>query len=179
MNIFVAVGTQLAFDRLIKAVDEWAGAHPEARVFAQTGPSSYAARHIEAQSFLAPSAFKDQCKTADLFVAHAGTGSIFTALELCKPIIVMPRLARFGEHRNDHQLATVERFKERPGVNVAWDEAEIPALLDGYATLSRPTEELAHHASPELLATIEAFIEGVSPPRPTERLRKLFGALRV
>ena len=40
--IFVTVGTQLAFDRMIKAVDEWAGARGRTDVFAQVGPAAQA-----------------------------------------------------------------------------------------------------------------------------------------
>lgn len=178
MKIFVAVGTQLAFDRLIRAVDAWAARHPEAQVFAQTGPGAFAPAHIQAQPYLAPQEFKQRCEEADLFVAHAGTGSIFTALELGKPIIVMPRLAKFQEHRNDHQLATVDRFKSIPGVNVAWDEAGIAALLDDYDGLSRPRESLSEHASPELLSALRTFIHETPPPSPRDRVRKWLRALR-
>ena len=46
---------------------------------------------------------------AAAIVAHAGMGTILTALETGKRLLVMPRRAALGEHRNDHQLATVSR----------------------------------------------------------------------
>src|SRR5690606_27179150 len=112
MKIFIATGTQLAFARLVTTVDEWAAEHPEAEIFAQVGPSGYRPQHMQSQAYMAPQTFERRSKEADLIIAHAGTGTIFTALELRKPIIVMPRLHEYGEHRNDHQVATVERFKK-------------------------------------------------------------------
>lgn len=178
MKIFIAVGTQLAFDRLLQAVDAWAEAHPGSELFAQAGPAVFQPRHIETRHFVAPEVFGLKCREADVIVAHAGTGTIFTALELRKPIIVMPRLARYQEHRNDHQLATVERFKDRPGINVAWDERDIPRLLDNVAGLSVPTEEFSKHASRELLDTVREFV-GTAPRMSARgRLTKLVRALR-
>ena len=44
--IFVTVGTQGPFDRLVRAVDKWAGMRARADIFAQTGPSDYQSEHI-------------------------------------------------------------------------------------------------------------------------------------
>ena len=63
-------------------------------------------------------------------VAHCGMGSILSALSHGKPIVVMPRSAAKGEHRNEHQFATAQRFSDQPGVTVAWDEADLRNCLD-------------------------------------------------
>ena len=63
-------------------------------------------------------------------IAHAGMGSIITALELGKPIMVMPRRASLGEHRNDHQVATAKRFAEQGRIMVAFNEKELVDKLD-------------------------------------------------
>jgi UDP-N-acetylglucosamine transferase subunit ALG13 len=178
MKIFIATGTQLAFDRLVKAVDDWATEHPEAEIFAQIGPSSYRPQRMESQAFMAPQTFERRSKEADVIIAHAGTGTIFTALELRTPIIVMPRLHKHGEHRNDHQVATVERFKKISGVNVAFDEHELRAMLDDIDGLSRPDAALDPHARPELLGALSAYINGAPRMRKRDRIAKLFRALR-
>ena len=82
--IFVTVGTQGQFDRLIQTVDEWAGARGKMDVFAQTGPSNYQASYIHAERFISPNEFRERVKSASLVIAHAGMGSIITALELGK-----------------------------------------------------------------------------------------------
>ena len=108
--IFVTVGTQGQFDRLIRTVDRWAGLRGRTDVFAQTGPSAYRPIHIRSKPFIDPIEFRQHVELASLVIAHAGMGSIITALELGKRIIVMPRRADLGEHRNDHQVATAKRF---------------------------------------------------------------------
>jgi UDP-N-acetylglucosamine transferase subunit ALG13 len=67
-------------------------------------------------------------------------GSILTAIELSKPIVVMPRRAHLGEHRNDHQWATVNRLGEDVGIAVAADETELVDFLGRLTELRSPTE---------------------------------------
>ena len=66
--IFVTVGTQLAFDRLIMAVDQWAGKNPNESVFLQIGPGSYQPQHGEFSNFVAPDKANELFKTADLII---------------------------------------------------------------------------------------------------------------
>lgn len=160
MNIFVTVGAQLPFDRLIEAVDAWAarrqGVHRHS-LFAQIGETAYRPAHIEFAELLEPPEFRKRVLWADVLVAHAGMGSILTALQYGKPILVMPRQGRLKETRNDHQVATAVRFKEMNKVAVAMDESEIPAQLDGLAALGR-AERISDLASDELIAAIHGFI---------------------
>jgi len=119
--IFVTVGTQLPFDRMVGAVDLWAAQNGE-EVFAQTGPTSREFPHIRHESFLDPIAFDQHFSDARLIIAHAGMGSILSALAYGKPIVIIPRKAASGEHRNDHQLATARRFEGHEGIYVVWSE---------------------------------------------------------
>ncbi|WP_407180111.1 glycosyltransferase [Bradyrhizobium sp. STM 3562] len=156
--IFVTVGTQVQFDRLIRTVDEWAGARGKTNVFAQIGPSDYRAGHIHVERFIDPAQFRKCVEQAKLVVAHAGMGSIITALELGKRIIVMPRLARLGEHRNDHQVATAKRFAEQGRIEVAFDQTELVEKLDQMEA-SDNAARLGAEASPGLILAIRTFIE--------------------
>jgi exopolysaccharide biosynthesis glucuronosyltransferase PssE len=160
MKIFVTVGTQLPFDRLIVSVDVWAaGQSAEHSLFAQVGEQGYRPAHMEFAEVLEPTEFKQRVLWADVLVAHAGMGSILTALQYGKPILVMPRQGRLKEHRNDHQVATAQRFREMGKVAVAMDENEIPSQLDGLAALER-VEQISDRASDELIAAIRGFIHG-------------------
>src|SRR5687767_9745951 len=124
--IFVTVGTQLPFDRMIRAVDEWAGKSGNGEeVFAQIGPSDYKPKHIRYSAFIAADEFEHRSREARAVVAHAGMGSIITALTMGKPILVMPRRAAMGEQRNDHQLATARHFLAQGRIGVAADEHEL------------------------------------------------------
>lgn len=156
--IFVTVGSQGPFDRLIRAVDEWAGVRGRSDIFAQTGKSNYIPRHIRCTQFLDPLEFKRQVEQAQLLVAHAGIGSIISALESAKPIVVMPRRVQFREQRNDHQVATAKHFEATGQVIVAYEEGSLAEKVDDALRLGNP-ERAAREASPLLIATIRSFLE--------------------
>lgn len=155
--ILVTVGTQLAFDRLVKAVDEWIGQNPGERAFAQIGPADFKPSHMESRDFVPPDQANSLFQEADLIVSHAGMGSILTALKYRKPILIMPRKAGLGEHRNDHQLATAKWLGGKPGVTVAWEVEDIARLLDDRANI-KVGEGISEFASPELIANLKNFI---------------------
>lgn len=155
--IFVTVGTQLPFDRLISTVDAWAGRTGRGDVLAQIGPTQLQPQFIEYRAFLSPPEFSRYFASADLVIAHAGMGSIISAMTQGKPILVMPRSARLNEHRNDHQMSTAQRFREMGRILVAMDENELESQLNRIESI--PTaSRTGPHASPELLATVRAFI---------------------
>jgi UDP-N-acetylglucosamine transferase subunit ALG13 len=156
--IFVTVGSQEPFDRLIRAVDEWAGLRARSDVFAQIASSQLRPQHIEFTQFLEPPEFNQVMQEARVIVAHAGMGSIISALELGKPIVVMPRRADFRETRNDHQVATSERFGAQGRIIVANNEQDLPGKLDHALTLG-DTARIQAQASPRLIATIRAFLD--------------------
>lgn len=156
--IFVTVGTQGRFDRLIRTVDDWAGTRGLSNVFAQTGPSDFRPQYISAKPFISACEFRQCIQSANLIISHAGMGSIITALELGKKIIVMPRRSAFGEHRNDHQVATAKRFAEQGRIISAEDERELLIKLDQIQSLDNPNRSCPE-VSAYLINTIQMFIE--------------------
>lgn len=136
--IFLTVGTQLSFDRLVAAVDAWAARHPGHAIFGQIadpGPAGYRPRHFDWVADLDPAAFDARFRAAGCIVAHAGMGTIIGALGQAKPLLVMPRRAHLGEQRNDHQFATVQRLCARRGIArasilAAFEASEVPERID-------------------------------------------------
>ena len=126
--IFVATGTQLAFPRLIAAMDAMAPELDEP-VIAQVGPDTEPRLHIETHAHLHPALFEELFKAARVVVAHAGVGSILLAKRLRRPLIVVPRRHAMGEHRNDHQLATAREVENTTGVRIAWDIADLHRMV--------------------------------------------------
>jgi UDP-N-acetylglucosamine transferase subunit ALG13 len=161
--IFLTVGTQLPFDRLVRAVDNWCAEQGRNDVFGQIaapGCNGYHPRHFEWAPFLEPGRMETLFAEADLVVAHAGMGSIITTLTLAKPILIMPRRAAYGEHRNDHQLATAEHLGKRSGIVVAQTEAEVSAKLDSLIKSVKQTEvsQPAMFAEDLLIDTLRSYI---------------------
>lgn len=157
--IFVTVGAQMPFDRLVSAVDAWAGRVSRSDVFAQIGPTSTFPKHIRWTQFLEPDQFRQKVAEADVVVAHAGMGSILTALTSGKPILVMPRRGDLKETRNDHQFATARQLLAQGRVSVAFDEEHLEEKLNSLRRMTR-SAPISREASPRLLAAIRAFIEG-------------------
>ncbi|MBI1402051.1 MAG: glucuronosyltransferase [Porphyrobacter sp.] len=155
--IIVTVGMQLGFDRLIAAVDALAPGLGMP-VIAQTGKGSYRPQHMEARASIAPAEFEALVGEARLIVAHAGIGTVLTAARCRKPIVLVPRRAELGEHRNDHQLATVRKLAGRPGILVAEQEGLLAGriaeglALEDWSAASSPTAQRLHGA-------LAAFIE--------------------
>ena len=120
----------MPFERMIKSVDQWAALHPEAEVVMQTGETVYQPQHCQYSAFTAPAEWDALFSRADLVVSHAGMGTILKSLDYAKPLIIMPRLAAYGEHRNDHQLATAARFKGFSNIALVDNEAAMMSALD-------------------------------------------------
>lgn len=159
--IFVTVGEQLPFDRLVRAIDEWAGLSGH-EVFAQTGRTDLMFKHIAHKHFLDHNEYRARFLSADLVVAHAGMGTIISAIEMCKPILVMPRLAALGEVRSDHQLATAKKIYSLGYASVAYDEKELGEKMNdfgksGYSEISkRPVPD-----SSKIISAIRCFLHTV------------------
>jgi len=155
--IFVTVGTQLPFDRMISTIDVWAVQTGRTDVFAQTGPSQYKPRAIQCAAFLPADECRLKIEQAELIIAHAGMGSIITALELGKPILVMPRRCDLNEHRNNHQISTAIKLHEQGRIHVAMDEKELAERLTNIDSITSRCQ-VNRQASPQLLQALSDFV---------------------
>ena len=75
--------------------------------------------------------FGDCMAQADLVITHAGTGAIIGAVKQGKKVIAVPRLAKYGEHVDDHQLQIVEQFSQMNIIEPCW---ETDQLADAYTS---------------------------------------------
>lgn len=157
--IFVTVGSEIPFDRLVKAVDRWAGENNRHDVFAQIGRGGWEPEFISFTALLEPAEFKERLAGSSIVVGHAGMGTIFSALQNSKPILVMPRRGHLGETRNDHQMATARELQAMGKVSVAFDEVELLECLDRLGELT-PKERISPYASQELVGALRDFIHG-------------------
>jgi len=160
--IFATVGTQLPFDRLLVGLDSWAALNPGVQVVAQCGESRRPVRHIETVAHLSQADFRARLQAAKLVVAHAGMGTILSASEMGKPIILMPRRAKFGEHRNEHQRDTAVEMARLSNVTVVEDGEALHAALDaalarGFDT-SATKVDLGSEALAPLIDVVRAFV---------------------
>lgn len=141
-KIFLTVGVQVPFDRLVQCVSSLEN-HFDIR--GQVGntslnlPQNY-------RKFISEKDYVENILWADAVVAHAGMGSVLTSLEYSKKIFLLPRLASLGEHRNDHQLDTVRHLRNLEDSSlftIAETSEELCFLLQKYSEAYSHTSKIS------------------------------------
>jgi len=117
--IFATVGSMLPFERMIRELDKWAEKNTSIQCFAQIGNGIYQPQHMQWQRKVTSTEYRQRVLESKLVIAHAGIGSIFSALEMDKPILIVPRYSDTKEHTTDHQIHTANRWRNHPNVVVA------------------------------------------------------------
>lgn len=169
--IFVTVGSMFPFDRLIQRMDEWAASNGKTEVFAQTGNGSYAPKNMRYARRVSQAEFAATVARAEVVVAHAGMGTVITAGRAGRPLVLLPRVEKWGEHTTDHQIATASWLREKPGIFVADTDADLPhmiaaALLAGGSQGARIPDVAAPAFTDRLRAAIIGFNAAASEKGP-------------
>ena len=128
--IFVTVGSQkFPFDRLIRKVDQMLreGLIQE-EVFIQTG-ASRCVPSCPHQAFCEGEQFQTLLETCSVLITHGGAGTMVDAVKRGKRVIVVPRLARYGEHVDDHQLELAKRLHKMNLLHACLDVEQLPQAL--------------------------------------------------
>lgn len=110
--ILVTLGTQdKTFIRLLEKIDALIekGLIKD-QVVVQSGYTKYHSSNMEIFDLIPQDEFNSLMEKADIIITHGGVGSIISALEKGKKVIAIPRLAKYGEHINDHQTQIVSKF---------------------------------------------------------------------
>ena len=125
--IFLTVGTQFPFDRFVRAVDNiFDQGLIDEEIFAQIGETTYKPHNFESVASLDKNLFDKRLMEASSVISHAGMGTITMALSHNKPLLVMPRLKKYGEVVNDHQAAIARRFSELGHILAVYDAKDLP-----------------------------------------------------
>lgn len=111
--IFITLGSQkFQFDRLLKEVDNLVlNKKIDDVVFAQIGESTYIPKYFPYNRFLDREEFAEYMQKSDLVITHGGTGVIINAVKKGKKVIAVPRLEKYGEHVDNHQLQLLKEFE--------------------------------------------------------------------
>ena len=112
IKIFVTVGSSsFPFDRLIKKIDIL-GKNKKYQIVAQIGNGKYIPKNIKFYTFLKSEKIEKEMKNADIIISHAGTGSILTSRNLKCNLILVPRLKKYKELTNDHQIELCKKLEK-------------------------------------------------------------------
>ena len=110
--ILVTLGTQdKNFVRLLEKIDQLINnGLIKDKVIVQAGFTKYNSENMEIFDLIPQDEFNDLMDKADFIITHGGVGNIISALEKNKKVIAVPRLAKYGEHINDHQTQIIAKF---------------------------------------------------------------------
>lgn len=158
--IFVTLGSQkFQFNRLLKEIDRLVAENKiQDKVFAQIGYSDYKPEHYEFKDFLDRDEFKKIMSECDTVIAHGGTGAIITAVKQGKKVIAIPRLAKYGEHVDDHQIQLVDEFKELNIIEPVYDEKDLEKAINE-SKIKTYNKYVSNTDS--IVSDIERFIEQI------------------
>ncbi|WP_396667303.1 glycosyltransferase [Microbacterium sp. R86528] len=125
----VTVGTQegYGFDRLFDALVPLL--HDVDEVLWQVGPQDTSRWGIEGRNRVPHEELCVAMREADVVISHAGTGSALTAFEQGKCPILVPRLARYREHVDDHQVQIAREMQRRKLAFMRTPESITPRTL--------------------------------------------------
>lgn len=154
--IFVTVGSQkFQFNRLLKAVDTLISDRTITEsVFAQTGYSDYVPKNYDYEPFIDRDEFAKKIEQADIVITHGGTGAIIGAVKQGKKVIAVPRMVKYGEHVDDHQMQIVEQFKEL-NLICACEDSDLKKAIE---TVKKKDYKSYQSNTDKIIKSIEEFI---------------------
>lgn len=127
--IFVTVGMHpTGFERLVKEMDRIAGRIDE-EVIMQIGGTKYAPQNAKHFSFATEQEIKELCRHARVVVTHGGVGTVLDALQERATVVVVPRLKKYGEVIDDHQLFFVQELEKQGKVIAVYDMERLEGVL--------------------------------------------------
>ena len=156
--IFITLGSQkFQFNRLLKAIDEQvAEGKIVDLVFAQIGASDYKPQRYEYKDFLDRDDFSAMIDKAEIIITHGGTGAIIGALKKNRKVIAVPRLAKYGEHVDDHQLQLISQFKD---LDLICECLDCDNLWKAIEIVKKTKYKEYRSNTDTIIHSIEAFIE--------------------
>ncbi len=130
--ILVLLGTQdKPFERILKSVSRQIDkGNIKEKVVAQTGCTSFEHKKIKTFDFMPKEKLYELMDKARLIITHGGVGTITECISKGKKVIVVPRLKKYGEHTNDHQLQITKEFAMKKYVLPLYDTKNLSVVLE-------------------------------------------------
>jgi beta-1,4-N-acetylglucosaminyltransferase len=126
----------MGFERLVRKMDEIAGRIKE-EVVMQIAGTKYTPQNAKHFDFTTEQEIKELCHKARVVITH-GAMSIIDALEQGTPVVAVPRLKKYGEVIDDHQLYLVQELEKAGKVTAIYDVEELEEALNKAGT--KPVE---------------------------------------
>lgn len=156
--ILVLLGTQdRQFDRLINEVVKLKKkGNIKDKIIIQKGVSIFEDNKIESFDFAPKEKIEELIDNAKIVITHAGVGTITECLTKNKKVIVVPRLKKYAEHTNDHQLQITKEFADKKYIIPVYD---ISKLKDALLEVKNFKPERYESNTNNFINMIKEFIE--------------------
>lgn len=132
--IFVIVGGVVEFDfsRVLKIIDELCleGVINSKEIKAQIGHSKYEPKCYNNYRFVDGEQFHKDIENADVIITHGGVGTLVHALKLKKKVIIFPRLQKYKEHLDNHQLEISKMYNHLGYCMLATNKEELKDCIE-------------------------------------------------
>lgn len=157
--IFVTLGSQkFQFNRLLQKIDELVQKGViEEEISAQIGYSDYLPENYQYKEFLNRDEFAEMEARADIVITHGGTGAIIGAVKKGKKVIAVPRLAKYGEHVDDHQIQLLRQFD---GMGIIEACYEVDHLAEAFHKVKENSYLMYESNTEKIIKSIDDFLNG-------------------
>lgn len=127
--IFVTVGTQKQqFVRLLDMLENSKELKDD-EIIVQAGHTKYESKKLKIFDFISFEEMEKYIDEAEFVICHGGVGSIFTALKKNKKVLVVPRISKYKEHINDHQLEICEQLQKDGYILYLKDDKDFDKMI--------------------------------------------------
>ena len=127
--IFVTIGMYPeGFKRLVKQMDQVASRMPEEKVVMQIAGTKYVPEHARYFDYATEQELNELYREARVVVTHGGA-TILDILQQGKPAIVVPRLKRYGEAIDDHQLYLARELEQKGKIIAVYNVDDLEEAL--------------------------------------------------
>ena len=111
--VLITVGTQKQeFNRMFELVRKSKELKKEELIVQRGYTKCNNSKRIKAFDFIPLEQMEEYISKADIIISHGGVGTIFSAIKKGKKVIAIPRLEKYGEHINDHQIEICEELEK-------------------------------------------------------------------
>jgi UDP-N-acetylglucosamine transferase subunit ALG13 len=157
--ILVLLGTQNnSFHRLLEEIDRnIENGNITEEVIVQAGFTKYKSQNMKIFDMVPQEKLAELVNQADLIITHGGVGSMMLGIKAGKKVIAIPRLKKYGEHVNDHQLEIIDTFKKQGVIVGLNDVSELGQALKNIKNIELVNN--LEHGENQIIKIIDDFIK--------------------
>ncbi len=175
--ILITLGTQdKEFTRILKEVDKLITKKViKEEVVVQAGYTKYKSKNMKIFDYVSKTELEKYIEKASFVITHAGVGTIFDCLNKNKKIIAVPRLSKYKEHNNDHQLQIVEEFGKEGFLIPVYEMDELEQAIQKVKTF-KPNKYKSNNKN--MVKLISEYIDRNEKRSMIKTIKELFNKYR-